>query len=115
MRITTKYDLGQRVWIVLSHYDDVPCPACEGKGRLPGADGKTYECGNCDGSGDVEKEIARVHPVTIDFIQTATRRTTSTVKYGIAEQAIGLFDEDGFFETEAVAQAEADKRNAGGE
>jgi hypothetical protein len=51
--IKTKFDIGQKVYLVRIKKDYITCPACNGSGKLLGLDGKKYGCLRCFGHGDI--------------------------------------------------------------
>jgi len=57
MKIDTKFNLGQKVWVmvpdIIRSTKLVKCSACEGKGKVILKDERSYICPNCQGSGKI--------------------------------------------------------------
>lgn len=72
MIINVKYDIGDTVRYIEKIIDPVwePCPCCNGKKYIIGADKEKYQCPNCEGEGKVEGEDAFVEKEKTGTIQT---------------------------------------------
>ena len=91
MKITTKYRLRQKVFLVRLSMERVtrPCKACTGHGRIQAKDSKWYTCPGCGGSGC---RVTRLSPVYVAdpegrevlSIRTNTCMLGTTVVYLVA-------------------------------
>lgn len=133
MEIKTKFDLGQRVYIIhkSGQLIKVICPACSGTGDITIDNmGKTFEfiCPNCQGSTIVESwfdanwQVA-YEKVKIGKVQVELYRETfinkgigkNRVTYMVDETGIGsgsFWNEDEVFGTYEEALEECRKRNS---
>lgn len=59
MDINTKYDIGDIIVYksLNRRYRKLQCGCCGGSGIINGLDGVEYECGECEGSGELVEEI----------------------------------------------------------
>jgi predicted RNA-binding Zn-ribbon protein involved in translation (DUF1610 family) len=112
MDISTKFNLGDTVYVIYKHRPDIPCPACGGEKVLHGKDGVSYPCSNCDEHGVVcpKEEWVVSEQEVISYIELRLSSTIVITKYSSSE-TWGSFDDYTCFPTKEEAQAEADRRN----
>lgn len=130
MNITTKFDLGQRVYLIHKPGQLVKqkCPACSGNGGIVlEYNGFSFMCSNCQGSGITETwystnwQIA-YEKVKIGKVQVELYRQTyinkgsgkNRIMYMVDETGIGsgnIWNEDEIFATKEEALEECEKRN----
>lgn len=113
MIIDTKYNVGDKVWGVKSHWFRRPisCEACHGKGgaNIPGT-GVFVKCQECEGTGSDEREVhdywVREHKIS--SIQTRVDWRGLDITYSYSEyRDSGNFN--GVADTEDEAWALAKK------
>lgn len=130
MNITTKFDLGQRVYIIHKAGQLVKqkCPACSGNGGIVlEYNGFSFICSNCQGSGITETwystnwqiayEKVKIGRVGVElyretFINRGSEKNRIT--YMVDETGVGsgsLWNEDDIFATKEEALEECEKRN----
>ena len=58
MTIDVKYNVGDNIRYIKENFYPVwePCPCCDGKKYIIGADERKYQCPNCEGHGKVMME-----------------------------------------------------------
>jgi hypothetical protein len=131
MKIETKFDLGQDVWLVkeFPKHMTISCPGCEGRGDITLADGTTSHCPKCYGN----KTQVRVDPadwhvtgpmtignvrVSLFGVQSGEDEHEDERMYMCRETGIGsgtLWREPDLFATREEAEAEAGKRQERGD
>ncbi len=112
MRIDTKYDFDQEVWFVDECFDDLPCPACETKGKVM-LNGKEYNCPNCYGEGlliDNGNDFI-YKPYSGMIGQVNVFQDSFHYRLRCSHRSHVQVTEEELFLTEAEAQAEADRMN----
>lgn len=122
MNITTKFNIGQKVWVVTSYNETTTetCLACDGKGKIKHLDGRMYQCGNCKGAGtfkhtDYSKllwKIERTMKIEYISVEVATDRAGNihiTSVYSSADQTDEEFDSV-LFPSRKLAQEYCDKK-----
>jgi hypothetical protein len=132
MKIETKFDIGQHVFIIQSYPKEVfdKCQACNGTGEITLAR-ESYDCPKCYGNGGSNHyEDSQWHILTTDNNpKNSMRSYNKIINIGIEinkketkifyymghrydQSSCGnRWYEDEIFATEAEAQAECDKRN----
>ncbi len=127
MKIETKFDLGQAVWLVkkLQHTTYIPCPGCAGHGDILLVDRTTGRCPKCYGRKTrIDVAHAAWHvtgPMTIGNVRVSLFGVQSTEderRYMCHETGVGsgtLWREPDLFATREEAEAEAGKRREQGE
>lgn len=113
MEISTKYNIGDTVWVLSKVYDRLACPACI-DGKLKGRDGKSYHCYNCDGTGEevADKPTFTPKPSRIGCVKIEAYENGVYIRYSGGGILSPQFDEGVCYPTEAEAQEAADKMNA---
>lgn len=129
MEIKTKFDLGQRVYIIQKSGQLIKrdCPACNGNGNIVNEKNFVFHCENCQGSGITETwystnwqiayEKAKIGRVGVElyretFINRGSEKNRIT--YMVDETGVGsgsLWNEDDIFATKEEALEECEKRN----
>lgn len=130
MNITTKFDLGQRVYLIHKAGQLVKqkCPACSGNGGIViEYNGFSFICSNCQGSGITETwhstdwqiayEKAKIGRIAVElyretFINSGIGK--NRISYMIDETGVGsgtIWHEDEVFGTYEEAVNECEKRN----
>jgi hypothetical protein len=128
MKIETKFDLGDKVWLVKRYpkHVDEACPGCNGIGAVPLLDGNNDRCPRCYGN----KYQRRVQPSdwhvkgpwTVGNIQVSLFEPRADHEdrrcYMCHETGTGtgnLWHEEDLFASREEAQAEADARRERGD
>ncbi len=132
MEIKTKFDLGQRVYIIHKSGQLVNrvCKACSGNGDIihnTQDESFKFMCPNCQGSGQLEEwlsdklqiayEKAKIGRVGVElYRETFINRGSAKnrITYMVDETGIGsgnLWNEDDIFATKEEALEECEKRN----
>ena len=140
MNITTKFDLGDKVWHI--RYDTNPihvtCTFCAGTGRIIGRDESKDDCRKCHGKGYnieyqkmawyisnhsltvgqvsvtiIKSDGIETYPVQFDNFKPRDEREE---RYMMVETGIGsgmIYNVNDLFATREEAEKECDKRNGG--
>ena len=124
MKLESKYDIGQKIWIVRRFAKQInkECGFCSGSGRAIGADLTGYTCPVCIGRGynkDYEKIRYNVLLIgTIGLVRIERREaegySKQEVQYMCYQTGIGsgsVYNEDDCFTSEREANKEAERRN----
>lgn len=137
MKITTQFDLGQKVWAIYSgrkEYTEL-CAFCDGHGRITGADGTRGSCPKCFGRGgktgwheqawhvDRELTVGQVRVAVTDspgrddeeVFDNFKAQTGRDEEYMCVETGVGsgtVWKAAMLFATHYEAQAECDQRNS---
>ncbi len=130
MKIETKFDLGQAVWLVKEYpkHVTIPCPGCEGRGDIPLADGTSGRCPKCYGN-KTKVNVASVDwhvdgPMTIGNVRVSLFGVPNEDehederRYMCHETGVGsgtLWREPDLFATRQEAEAEAVMRRVLGD
>jgi hypothetical protein len=123
MKIETKFDLGQEVWLVkeFPKHTTIPCSGCEGRGDILLADETTYRCPKCYGN-KTRIDVAPVDwhadgPMTIGNVRVSVFQSDDEHEddrvYMCHQTGIGsgtLWREEDLFGTRQEAEAAADER-----
>ena len=115
MEIRTKFNIGDKVWVIDSRKVEDICPICEGKGYVI-IKNENFRCPKCNA-------YRKINERNEYFIEGQIKITDIRV-WCLYEPEIRYFDdkyskegimvfEKNCFATEAEAQAECDKRNKG--
>jgi hypothetical protein len=128
MKIETKFDLGQAVWLVkrFPKQTTIPCPGCNGLGDVLLVDGTSGRCPKCYGyKTAVERAPADWHvtgPMTIGNVRVSLFQVRGDNEdervYMCHETGVGsgtLWREPDLFATREEAEEEAGKRREQGE
>lgn len=109
MRIDTKYDVGQAVWYIDRKWAPTPCNICEQEGSVL-IKGHAFMCPACRGNKNIMDETKQYEALATTVM--AITVTEDGLEYQ-CDRTFG-FGEDDIYPTEALAQAECDRRNASG-
>lgn len=102
MVFTTKYDLGQEVYMVVSTRKRVLCSACKGV-KTVRVKGVLYQCRKCEGTGVVNEYQPQVQKRTIGYISVyANASGRVDVGYGFGEGG-SMRSEEHLYPTEEAA------------
>lgn len=115
MEIKTKFNVGDKVFVIDKNRITMVCPECQGIGELKFNE-ITYYCKECNGKGKVQSDdlkwVIREKVKEITKIDTHSDRGGTDIYYkdnGFYSDFIG--EEKNCFATKEQAQAECDKRN----
>ncbi len=128
MTITTKFDIGEKVFEIISssYVGRKTCAACSGRGNIPLDNGEKYRCPECFGKGyeevygqkewrlgrDEEDGDFFERPIGQINIEVIGQRPSKTkIRYTRKGTGNCMYEEQ-CFATEAEAQAECAKRNS---
>lgn len=126
MRVDTKYDFDEDVWVLIQ--EDIttkhPCEQCVGEGVLQNKAGAEVKCPRCIGSGRGETSCERhwvpvpgnVHTVQVDQLWGLedTETVRQRIMYGVALsfERYTLADELNTYGSYSKAHAAATEKNA---
>ena len=127
MEITTKFNLGQKVYPIRSFRKELitTCPICDGIGEVT-ISGKEYTCPECCGSGTrtlvepqkwqvVDEYISKIGKIAVElYAERYQKRNEGHTRYMLGATGVGsgtLWNEDDLFATIEEAQAECERRN----
>ena len=127
MEITTKFNLGQKVYPIRSFRKELitTCPICDGIGEVTIA-GKEYTCPECYGSGTrthvepqkwqvINEYISKIGKIAVElYAEPYQKRNHDRILYMLEASGVrsGSFhNEDDLFATIEEALAECERRN----
>lgn len=124
MEIRSHYNLGDPVWLInlvrVERFEE--CPSCK-QGQVPLPDGRSLKCPRCDGKGAIaECSVGRwrvKRKLTVGQIRIEIAgKLDDREQYMCQETGVGsgsVYNVSDLYSSEALAQAECDKRNNAGE